>query len=781
MYNALNLITSLIDKLIHSAILVSLPDKKIITFNNVSHKLHPNLATNKLITECINFDFIDFNEITASQSDIIEKDEYIFSKYLINNKNYLLIELKNEFSLSEKIQTDILFTKSLNLIIISDSNGIINFISDNCIKFTGYSKKELLNKCFYDLLLPGEFEKLDTYSKQVVDNRKAGSLEIKIKHKNNSTVILDTENIILYSLGNTSNIKYLTVARDITRKKRTQDIFNSRLRIHEFAKETDIKGLLQKTLDETEKLTESKIGFYHFVDEENGMLKLQNWSTNTLKTFCKINEFNDLYEISKAGVWSECLTTRNVVVHNDYQSLSHKKGYPEGHAHVERELVVPVIRKNKIVAILGVGNKEYPYDDFDIKITQQLADITWDIVELKLKELELEKQKDKFKALFNSAPVGIALIKDRIIYDANNALCDFFGTTRENLINKKTEIFYNSIVDYEKVGQLLKDLGKTKKITIETTLKKPDNTILDVILNISCFDCSENSNFIIASVVDITKQKTIENKFKSIVIELKQKSINLENLLNDKNDLIQMLAISELKLKKTIEEKDKFFSVIAHDLRSPFQGLLGLSQIIAENFNDLTPEDVIRFSGQLRDSARNLYTLLENLLEWSRIKRGMVVPVFTNLPLIHVVNECVSLFKNNAEIKKQQITVNIAENIVINVDYAMFNSILRNLLTNAIKFSYIGGIITVSATEIENNYVRISIHDNGIGISEEDLMNLFRIDKKVSQKGTSGEPSTGLGLILCKEYIEIMGGSIWVNSNKKEGTTFYFTVKKTVV
>jgi len=424
-----------------------------------------------------------------------------------------------------------------------------------------------------------------------------------------------------------------------------------------------------------------------------------------------------------------------------------------------------------------VGNKKWNYDEQDIEIIQKLADMAWDIAELKLKEIELDEQKKKFQLIFNNAPIGMALVKNRVIIDVNETICNLLDTEKNKIINKGTELFYPTNEEYNKVGYLINSLNKNEKVIIEIKLKTGKNNILDAILNISRLDNSDTKGLLIVSIVDITERKAIENRFKANVLELKQKSLNLENLLKDKNDLIQMLAISDSKLKRVNEEKDKFFSVIAHDLRSPFQGLLGLSQILFENYNDLTAEEVVKFSGQLSDSAKTLYGLLENLLQWSRIKRGMILPSNTVLPLIHVINECVALIKSNLEIKKQEVVIEIIDSIYVNVDYSMFNSIMRNLLTNAIKFSFVGGKIKIIAKELENNLVQITVNDFGTGINEDDLSNLFKIDKKVSQKGTMNEPSTGLGLILCKEYIEIMGGKIWATSNKEDGTKFNIVVK----
>lgn len=417
MYSALELIKELISKIIHSAILVKLSDNSIVAYNSAATKLYPSLVQEDFFDNIQNIEKTKLNKFIKSDLHKTEFEKYSLTKYLISDSIYLLIENKGEIELSEKIQSDIILNSSNDLIIISDDEGIIKFISENCDMFIGFTKDEVINTCFYNLLLPGELERLDKYAIEIVNYGKPTSIDLKFKHKDGRTVYLDTINSILPDDDPENNKRYLSIARDITEKKREENLFKARLKIHEFAKNAQIKEILQKTLDEAEKLTNSNIGFYHFVDEESGMLELQQWSTNTLKTFCKLTGHEHLYQISQAGIWTDCLKTRQVIVHNDYQSLTNKKGYPEGHAHVIRELVVPVIRKEKIVAILGIGNKENFYNELDVEITQKLADMAWDIAELKLKELELDSQKKKFQAVFNNAPIGMALVKNRIIVD----------------------------------------------------------------------------------------------------------------------------------------------------------------------------------------------------------------------------------------------------------------------------------------------------------------------------------------------------------------------------
>lgn len=178
-----------------------------------------------------------------------------------------------------------------------------------------------------------------------------------------------------------------------------KEIINSILKILNYATNHNLDDLLEETLNEVEKMTGSLIGFYHFVDDDQQALTLQNWSTRTKKEFCKAEGKGSHYDIGKAGVWTDCVKTKKPTIHNDYASLPNKKGMPQGHAHVSRELVVPVMRGDKIVAILGTGNKPTDYDEDDVKIVSVFADLAWGIAELKISEKKLEEKTEALERM----------------------------------------------------------------------------------------------------------------------------------------------------------------------------------------------------------------------------------------------------------------------------------------------------------------------------------------------------------------------------------------------
>jgi two-component system cell cycle sensor histidine kinase/response regulator CckA len=217
------------------------------------------------------------------------------------------------------------------------------------------------------------------------------------------------------------------IAHDITELKRVQGIMQARLRLLEFANSHSMDELLTAALDEIEALTGSTIGFYHFLGADQRTLSLQNWSTNTLKNMCAAEGKGSHYDIAQAGVWVDCVHERRPVIHNDYASLPHRKGMPEGHAPVVREVVVPIFRGDLIKAIIGVGNKSTNYDESDIEIVSQLGDLSWDIAERKRAESQreaalaaLEEQYSTLKGIIDSTNALIFSVDRQYRYTSFN-------------------------------------------------------------------------------------------------------------------------------------------------------------------------------------------------------------------------------------------------------------------------------------------------------------------------------------------------------------------------
>ncbi len=375
--------------------------------------------------------------------------------------------------------------------------------------------------------------------------------------------------------------------------------------------------------------------------------------------------------------------------------------------------------------------------------------IARDISERKQAEKLLQDTKNTYESIYNSVSEAIYVIDENGAFlDVNLGAEKMYGYSREELIGKQFfEVSAPGMNDLEflqKIGFEVITTGTQKHLEFWGIRKNGEIFPKDISINKGNYfgkDC------LIVSARDITERKRAE----------------------------QELIKTNTELEKANREKDKFFSIISHDLRSPFNSFLSITKILSEQFYKIKMADVQQYAKELYSSAENLFKLLENLLSWSRLKRGVINFKPEELYLKEVVDACAYMLKGPIEQKNQELHITIPDYIFVYADRPMLDTVLRNLLSNASKFTPRGGSIHIKA-EIDGNMVVVSVKDNGIGMPEDLIDKLFDIGVKTSRKGTEDEPSSGLGIILCKEFVEKNGGNLWLESTEGEGTTFYFTV-----
>jgi diguanylate cyclase (GGDEF)-like protein/PAS domain S-box-containing protein len=277
--------------------------------------------------------------------------------------------------------------------IVLDMQGRIVDINQSAAQMAGFPSEKLLGRNVGDILKSAQSLVEQPPEKEIRTELEAG--EIKKRYFDVLvSPLIESQNTI---------VGRLIIFRDITERKRSENIINARERISEFAASHSLDELLQNALDELCDLTDSPIGFFHFVEPDQHTLSLQNWSTRTLAEFCKAEGRGHKYDIGQAGVWVDCIHRGGPVIHNDYASLPHRKGLPEGHAPIIREMVFPILREGKMVAIIGVGNKAKDYIETDASYASRLADMIWDITERKRVQEELQRlaRTDSLTGLFN--------------------------------------------------------------------------------------------------------------------------------------------------------------------------------------------------------------------------------------------------------------------------------------------------------------------------------------------------------------------------------------------
>lgn len=269
----------------------------------------------------------------------------------------------------------------------------------------------------------------------------------------------------------------------------------------------------------------------------------------------------------------------------------------------------------------------------------------------------------------------------------------------------------------------------------------------------------------------------LQTKVKEQTRELLRKNEELteqKNEIQQKNEAIEKQN-EELQLLNS--EKDKFFSIIAHDVRGPMSSFLSLTEILSEDLHQMNPEDLQSIAVSMNVSARNLFELLSNLLEWSRMQRGVFIYNPARCNLSELVQSCISLANESAKSKSIQILAEINDELTVYADEYMISSVIRNLVNNAVKFTLQGGKIVIKAIVTDDHRIEVLVSDSGIGIPENMIRNLFKLNAGTSRNGTNNEPSTGLGLLICKEFLDMHHSDLRVESKVGKGTTFAFTLR----
>lgn len=297
------------------------------------------------------------------------------------------------------------------------------------------------------------------------------------------------------------------------------------------------------------------------------------------------------------------------------------------------------------------------------------------------------------------------------------------------------------------------------------------------IYNYPVFDSNHEVVKIIEYVIDVTQSKINDIEREKLISQLQVANFALEEESNKVRELNRILQESENNLKLLNSTKDKFFSIVAHDLRNPISGFKSLMSLISETYSELSEKEKIELIELMKVSADSLMDLLENLLHWSKSQRGLIHVDYTSLDLRYLVNNIIELLLPVAQNKKINLKSEIHNLTIVSGDVNILQTVIRNLVTNALKFTNQGGIVTISYSEDGINNI-LCVEDTGVGIPQEIQSQLFDIDSNFTTIGTNREKGTGLGLVLCYDLIKKHNGSIWLESKINEGSKFYISFPK---
>ena len=359
-------------------------------------------------------------------------------------------------------------------------------------------------------------------------------------------------------------------------------------------------------------------------------------------------------------------------------------------------------------------------------------------------------EKELFRLAFENANIGMCLVDLKgNLFKVNAEMANIFGYSADEL--EKMNVNDIAHPDFTELSpHFIKDASEgilSRSIFEKKYIHRNGSLVTCIVTSSAVLDESGNTLFFISHVQDITDKK------------------NTEILLIQQKEELQVLN----------SEKDRFFSIIAHDLMSPFTSIVGFSNLLEENVMNKDYNGIEEYSGIILQSSQRVLNLLQNLMGWARSRTGRIAFTPEQFDIVSLINEVESLYSDLARQKKIVISKNLPAWATLFADYNMISTVIRNLLSNAIKFTNTDGQITISLIQDQNDLI-ISIADSGIGICKESMKRLFHTDQSHSTPGTHDEKGTGLGLLLCKEFVEKHGGRIWVESESGKGSEFKFTL-----
>lgn len=626
------------------------------------------------------------------------------------------MEAEEALRWSEALHTAI-FNASPDATLVADMNGKYLMVSPTALAISGRtSDADILGHTYTEFLAPEDKELAFSHLSQMLQGVKTGPNQYHVLRPDGTLVDVEVNgSFILDTEG--KPIQIVFIIRDISARKQIEAA------LHESEeKYREMADLLPQIIFETD-----TFGLLTYINKQG--LKILGFPADY-----PIKNINTLdYHTSESKQRAVENIKQNIADKTELKSNTYTLIRRDGTTFEALVYSNAIIKDNKPVGLRG---------------------IIVDISEHKRAEEELKASEKKFRELFEANSDGITIFRinpetdgpPTKIIDLNENAAKMLGYTKtEMLLMTPTEFEIDA--SKEKIDKRMQNLQSRGSTDFEMNIRHKNGQVINAEVKVILINYN-NQPALMNIVRDITERKNNEIQLQKYAIEL----------------------------RKQIAEKDKFFSIISHDLRSPLSGLMGLTEILVDGLPVMAPDNIQKIALDIQVSTSNLYRLLGNLLEWSSMQRGLTSFSQAILLLKPKVDEAVVLIKE--AVSKKNIFINnlCPDTIEVYADKNMLGGIFRNIISNAAKFTPKSGTITISAKLTTDNHVEISVNDTGIGMNSTILDNLFNLEINTNRKGIEGEPSTGLGLILCKDFIEKHGGKLWIESEEGKGSTFYFTL-----
>jgi PAS domain S-box-containing protein len=706
---------------------------------------------------------------------------------------------------------------------------LTTFVNERMAAMLDYRADEMLDRPAPDFLFEDDVDDFNLRMAERIRLNKSETIEQRYRRQDGGILWVQISVTPLFD-GEQRFVGVSGMFTDISERKQTEKLAQARLRMLEASgEEFSLDELLPRLLDEIEAQTGSAIGFYHFLEKDQQTLFLQSWSTNTLNSMCTAEGKSCHYPVAEAGVWADCIREGRPIIHNDYASLSNRRGMPHGHAPVIRELVVPIRRGEQIMAIVGVGNKQRAYNENDVQIVSLLGDFSWEIVIRKLAEEALRKSEERYRLVYENSPVSIweedfsevrklfdTLREEGVtdiegyftqqpqavrhcaelvrIIDVNRAALDLHGAaTKEELVADLANTFTDESFESfrEELVCLWNGCTEMSKDTVVKTLA--GKTIHVTVYFAVCPGYEETLSMIIVSLAEFADRRLVEIEMRRLNESLERRVAErtaqqekvsqqlldsrqaLMNLVEDLNDKSLELEAANSKLRELDRLKSLFIASMSHELRTPLNSIMGFTGVILNGMSgtiNARQEDQLK---RVYRSSKHLLSMINDIIDISKIESGNTNVVVHDFYLHTLIADAIADVQEELKKKGLLLEVDVPENLQMHTDDKRLFQCILNLLSNGIKFTERGTVIIKA--EIKNSKVIISVSDTGIGIASEDIARLFHPFERIQSKLSVKAGGTGLGLYLTRKLVkEVLHGEIEVKSEKDKGSVFTLSI-----
>ena len=629
-----------------------------------------------------------------------------------------------------------------------DADGVFLRINDTELSWLGYSRDEIVGKKrFPDLLAPGSLQVFEESFPRFKESGWAQNLEFEMVRKDGSALpVLMSATAVSDAQGR--YVMSRSTVFDVTDRKRAEE----RIRLNELRLESmvrisqyrarDVQALLDYALDEAITLTGSTIGYIYDYDQDRGELRLSSWSKGGARESA-VTAPRTVHPLGATGLWGEAVRQRRpIVVNDDRPPHPLERGGLDGQVPIHRLMTVPVLDGDRIVAVIGVANKDSDYDPSDVRQLVLLMDSVWRVVERKHADEVLRRSEQRLNLLIQQTPLAVIEwdTESRVAH-WNPAAERVFGYTAGEAIGRHGSFIAPDggwPLPEGARGDLLTSGGGARSILEHVT--KDGRTIL----------CEWHS----------TPLTTEDGKL-----------IGVAALASD----ITELRKAEREMKETLEIKSQFISTVSHELRTPLTAIKESIEIVREETAGMLTAEAEDFLDVARRNIDRLARLIHNVLAFQRLEAGNVRLDLAPQDLNEIVREVAAAMGPLAAQKALEVSLALEEALPrVECDRDQITQVLTNLIGNAIKFSDRGRVLV--ATGASGDRFMATVTDTGCGISQEDLPRLFHKFRQLGPWDERAAGGSGLGLAISKEIVERHGGRIWVESELGEGTAVRFVL-----